>query len=566
MDKMNTLKDLLTNSCEKYKNKVAFLEKDHETQTFSEITYSTFKEDVISLGTALLQRGFKGEKIVVIGENSYKWFTTYMAVTCGVGIIVPMDKELPSNEIVNLVNRSKAKVIVYSSKIKEKVLKLKNQMNIVTTFIEMDSQKTDENSISYNDLLKEGSAVVNSGDNSYMNIQINKRDFTILLFTSGTTADAKGVMLCHENIATNVGAAQDILKLSSNDRFLSVLPIHHTYELTGTYIFPLWFGASIAICEGLKYIAKDMELAAPTAIMVVPLILEKLERKIKKALKDQGKTELIAKMVKLTDMLKKAHINVKRLLFKPIYSKVGGKLKYLFSGAAPIDKSLAQYFEDLGFCFLQGYGLTETAPLITGIKSRKIGSVGKSIRDCKTIISNPNEDGIGEVVTKGPNVMLGYYENEEETNKVLIDGWFHTGDLGYFDKDDDLFITGRLKNVIVTKNGKNIFPEEIETLINKIPLVLESLVYGLESKDDKTDVNVAAIVTLDEEYIEETYGKTKPTKEEIYDIIFGEIKKINSQLVSYKAVRDLKIKDEDFVKTTTMKIKRFIEIEKQNNV
>lgn len=559
---MNTLKDILEISCEKYKKKIAFLEKDNKKQTFNEITYGEFKEDVVSLGTALLKRGLKGEKIVVIGENSYKWFTTYMAVACGVGIIVPMDKELPSNEIANLVNISKAKAIVFSSKKREMVLELKEQMKTVTTFIEMDSKNSDDISISYNELIKEGKKLVKNGDNSYMNITIDKREFRILLFTSGTTSKPKGVMLCHENIAANIAAAYDILTLKPSDRFLSVLPIHHTYELTGTYVFPLWFGCSIAICGGLKYISKDMELAKPTAVMVVPLILEKIDRKIKRSLKEQGKEELINSMVKITNNLKKAHINIKRVLFKPIYNKLGGRLKYLFCGAAPIDRQLAQGFEDLGFCFLQGYGLTETAPLIAGIRSRKLGSVGRPIKSGETRIFNPDDEGVGEIITKGPNVMLGYFENEEETNKVLIDGWFHTGDLGYFDEDGDLFITGRCKNVIVTKNGKNIFPEELENMLNKIPLVDESIVYGLESEEDKTDITVAAIVTLDKEYLEEVYGKDIPTKDELYKTIWEEIKNINSKLVSYKAIKDLKIKDDEFVKTTTMKIKRYMEIKK----
>lgn len=558
--KINTLKDILTYTCKKYENNIAFLEKDYKTKVFKEITYKQFRDDVVSLGTSLLKMGFKDEKIVVIGENSYKWFTTYMAVTCGVGIIVPIDKELPSNEIVNLVNKSKAKAIVFSSKKKDTVLKLKENMDTVTTFIEMEQDDKDDMCISYDSLLENGKKLLLDGDNSYMNINIDKRDFRILLFTSGTTSAAKGVMLCHENIASNVEATREILKLTPKDRFLSILPMHHTYELTGTYIFPLWFGCQIAICEGLKYIAKDMELLKPTAIMVVPLILEKLDRKIRRALKEQNKEKVINSMITFSNALKKAGINIKRIIFKPIYKKVGGNLKYIFSGAAPIDKALAQKFVDLGFSFFQGYGLTETAPLISGINDRKLGSVGKPISFCETKIYNPDEDGIGEIITRGPNVMLGYFEDEEATKNVMYDGWFHTGDLGYFDKDGDLYITGRCKNVIVTKNGKNIFPEELENMINKIPLVSESLVYGLESDTDKTDITVAAMVTLDKEALEDIYGKNIPAKDVIYKEILSQIKEINSKLVPYKSIKDLKIKDNDFAKTTTMKIKRYVEL------
>lgn len=565
--RMNTLKDVLTEKCITFKDNIAYLEKDHEKQIFNEITYGQFRKDIIALGTALLNRNLKGKKIVVIGENSYRWMVSYMAVTCGVGIIVPIDKELPANEIENLIKISQASAIIYSSKKKEEMDKIRKNLTGVELFIEMNKEKSDNDTASYNDLLSYGNEFVDSGDNSYMEIEIKPKDFTVLLFTSGTTASPKGVMICHQNITTSAFAAGDVLPITSDDRFLSVLPIHHTYELTGTYIFCLANGASVAICEGLKYIQKDLTLAKPTAMMVVPLILEKLNRKIQKGIKEKGKEKLVKMVVNVFKPFGDAGKNLKRKLFKDIYAEFGGNLKYIFCGAASIEKGLAQSFEDLGFYFIQGYGLTETAPLITGTfkETRVIGSIGKEIQYTKTKIFEPNEQGIGEIITSGDNVFLGYYENEEETKRAIRDGWFHTGDLGYADKDGNYYMTGRSKNVIVTKNGKNIFPEEIEERINKIDMVLESLVYGEEDKEDKTDVTVTALVTLDQEYITEKYGKSRPTVEEIYKEIWNEIKKINATLVTYKAVKKLVIKEDDFVKTTTMKIKRFAEIDKHKN-
>lgn len=564
--KIETLKDILKEKCEVYKDNIAFLEKDTITREFREIKYSEFKEDVVALGTALIDLGLKDEKIIVFGENSYKWITTYMAVTCGVGIIVPIDKELPQNEIVNLINRSNAKAIVYSSRRTDKIEAIKDEVPNIKCYIEMDKENSDDVSLSYDKLVESGKKSVLSGNNTYMDIKIDKRAFKILLFTSGTTSNAKGVMLCHENVATSIYAANEILPLVPEDRFFSLLPIHHTYELTGSFMYPLTYGASIGICEGLKYIAKDIALVKPTAMMVVPAVLELLNKSIQKGIEEQGKSKLVKMVVNVFKPFGDSGKSLKRKVFKDIYAKVGGRLKYVFCGAAPIDKDLAQKFEDLGLYFLQGFGLTETAPLITGTykKGRVIGSVGKEIPFTETKILNPNEDGIGEIITKGTHVMLGYYENEEETNRVVKDGWFNTEDLGYMDKEGNFYVSGRTKNVIIASNGKNVYPEEIENIINQIPLVKESLVYAKDEKGQK-DIQVAAMVTIDEEYLKEKYGEEGLDKEKIYDIIWKDIKVINSKLVSYKAVKHLEIKDEDFIKTTTLKIKRFEELKKLNN-
>lgn len=566
IEKMETLKDFILKRCDMYNGKVAIIEKNKKTNSFDEIKYEQIKEDVLAFGTALYYKfKIENEKVAVIGENSYKWFVTYMATVCGVGIIVPLDKELPANEILNLMNRSKAKCIVYSSKKKEIIDEVRKDLPKDMIYIEMDKDNSDDESYSFDQLLKEGRELVDTGHHEYIEKKIDPNEFKVLLFTSGTTAKSKGVMLSHGNLTSNIYSAEyaytDQLKL----RFLSFLPMHHTYEFTVTYLSVLSGGGSVGICEGLRYIIQNMQYMKPDGIACVPLLVENIKKKIEKTIKKENKQNLVNTVVKATSILGIGKIEARRKIFKKIHDTFGGNLKYLLVGAAPVDKEIIDAMEGLGFIVLQGYGLTETSPLIAGtlVKTRKSGTVGIPVKDVEVRI-DLKEDEIensGEIMVKGPNVMLGYYENPEETNKVLKKGWFYTGDIGYFDNQGNLVIAGRCKNVIVTSNGKNIYPEEIENYINKIPFVGESMVYGLG--DERGELIVAAKVTLDEEHLEEIYASNRPTDEELHDMIWEEIKKINRKLVHYKAVKKLIIKKEPFEKTTTMKIKRFVELNKK---
>ncbi len=562
---MDSLKDIITIRCDEYKDRVAFMEKDPNTREYVNIKYSKLKEDVLNLGTALLEKlKLENEKVAVIGENSYKWYITYMATICGVGIIVPLDKELPEAEILNLLQRSKAKCIVYSSRKEEVIKKLRNELPDDMVYVEMSKEKSDDESYSFDQLLKEGKELIDTGTTSYIDKKIDRDAFSALIFTSGTTAKSKGVMLCHRNLTANIYSAESLVPDQTSFRYISILPMHHTYEFMISYLNATANGSCVGICEGLKYISKNMKEIKPTIFVAVPLLVDNIVKKIEKALKETKKEKLINNVSVITNSLSKVGIDLRRIVFKKVIDNFGGNLKYIFSGAAPIDKHVVEKVESFGISLMQGYGLTETAPLVAGTppNDRVSGTVGKPLKGVEVRIDLEENQTSGEIMVKGNNVMLGYYEDEEETKKVLKKGWIYTGDVGYFDDKGNLVISGRIKNVIVTKNGKKIFPEEMEFVINKIPIIKESLVYGEESKEDKTDVTLAVKVTLDEEYIEEVYSSNRPSDEELYNLVWKEIKKINREQVPYKVIKKLEIKKEDFSKTTTMKIKRFEEIKK----
>ncbi len=566
---MDSLKDIFNIRCDLFKDKTAFLEKDMNSTEFKSISYSKLKDDVNSLGTIMLKKlNLKDKKVAVIGENSYRWYVTYMAVACGVGVIVPLDKELPENEILNLLERSGADCIVYSTRKKEFVEDLKGKLSKKIVFIEMNKEVSDDTSYSFDGLVKEGKELLDTGDTSYMDIEIDKEAFSVLLFTSGTTASPKGVMLNHRNLCSNAYSCSFIVPQMGQYTYLSVLPMHHTYEFLTTYIYGTSVGATIGICEGLKYINKNFNDVKPDVICVVPALVEKMSSKIEKAIKETGKENVVNAMAKIANGLSKVGIDLRRNLFKRVQENFGGNLKYIFCGAAPLDKEIIRKMESYGFTFYEGYGVTEASPLIAASygDKRTPGTVGKAVHGVEIRIDlSDNDDensNVGEVIVKGDNVMMGYYENEEETNKVLKKGWYYTGDMGYFDLQGNLVIAGRYKNMIVTSNGKNIYPEELEYLINKIPYVEESMVYGIPDKDNKTELIVSVKVTLNNEYIDEKFGANRPSNEKLHDLIWEEIKKINRTLVSYKAIKKVEIKEDEFVKTTTLKIKRFAEIKK----
>lgn len=569
---MDSLKDIINIKCDEFKNKVAFMQKDEKTREFFKISYAKLKEDINGLGTYMLKKlNLKDKKIAVIGESSYKWYETYMAVTCGVGVIVPLDKELPEQEILNLMRRSEAKCIVYSTRVKEKVEKIKKDLDEDICYIEMSKEKSDKEVLSYDEIVKKGKALVEKGERQFIDAKIDREKMCALLFTSGTTAEAKGVMLSHKNLVTNIYACYKVVPNFCNYTSLSVLPIHHTYEFTLDYLHMTAVGGTVAICEGIKYISKDIKEIKPDFILVVPALIEKISQKIDKSIKETKKEFLIKAVGKIAVGLNKIGIDLRKKIFKQIHESLGGNLKYIFCGAAPLDKDLVEKLEGYGFRFLQGYGLTECSPLLAGttLEGGASGTVGKAVEGVEVRIDltqNVDENSnVGEIIARGDSIMLGYYKDEEATKKALVNGWFYTGDIGYFDLRGNLVVTGRRKNIIVTSNGKKIFPEEIENMINKIPLVKESMVYPQDYEGKKLEVIVTARVTLDEDYIKETYKDNRPTDLAIYNTIWNEIKQINKSLVSYKAVKKLEIKDEDFIKTTTMKIKRFEEMKKTCN-
>lgn len=561
-----TIKEIFLRSTEKFADRPFILEKFNPKESFTEITYQEFRNDVVALGTALTKKyNLKDERIVVIGENTYHWYVSYMAAVCGAGIIVPVDKELPVNEIENVVKRAKASVVIYSTKKKESIKKVEDNLPFVKYFMQMNSDEPlNGRNIGLNTVISEGNKLLEKGDNSYLDIEIDPEEFKVLIFTSGTTSAAKGVMICNRNLAENVNAVSPYVYLDENERFFSVLPLHHCYECSIGFLLPMAVGASIAICQGLKYIVDNMKETKPTAMLAVPLLIESLYKKINKSIEKGGKAGLVNSMIHVTNALKAVGIDIKKKVFAEIYENLGGRLNFIVSAAAPIDAKAGKWVQDIGINFLQGYGLTETSPIaaLTPDYEPKLGSAGKALVCSELKIDNPNEKGEGEVLIKSTTLMLGYYENEEATKEAIQDGWFRSGDIGYLDKDGFLFITGRSKNVIVTQNGKNIYPEEIEIMLGKIPEIKECMVYGKEEEGNK-ELTITARVIPNYDEIKELHGENL-TEEQIRNIIWEEIKKVNRTLTSYKAIKRLEIKKDEFEKTTTMKIKRFAEIKKDN--
>ena len=564
-----TIKEIFRNSTTKYAENTFILEKFNSKEPFKEIKYKEFRSDVISLGTALNDYlKIKDTRVIIIGENTYHWYVSYMALLCGSGIAVPVDKELPENEIINVINRSKATAVIYSTKKKDVIDKIResNSTN-AKYFIQMNSDdELNGNTVGFNYLIKQGNILINNGNNYYMDIEVDPEEFRVLIFTSGTTSNSKGVMICNKNLAQNINAITAYVKIYQSDRLMSILPLHHTYESTIGFLYPFSMGASISVCQGLRYIVSDLQETKPTAILTVPLLVENIYKKINANIKKSKKEGIVNSMIHITNALKSVNIDIKRKIFNEIYENLGGNLRIIVSAAAPIDKKIGKWLEDIGITFLQGYGLTETAPIaaLTPEYKTKVGSAGKAVICADIKIDNPNENGEGEILIKSDTLMLGYYEDEAATKEAIVDGYFHSGDIGYLDDEGFLYITGRCKNVIVTQNGKNIYPEEIELMLGDIPEIKESMVYGkkdTEKKNDKELIITAKVIPNYDE-IEKIHGKDL-TDEQVHDIIWEKIKEVNRKLTSYKAIKRLEIKKDEFEKTTTMKIKRYVEIKKE---
>ena len=562
-----TIKEIFIHSMKEYPEQPLILQKPNHKEPYKEITYKEFGEDVVALGTKLIKILPKNAKVVIVSETTYGWYLSYMTMLCGAGIAVPVDKELPDNELENVINRAKATAVIYSAKKKDSIKKIENDIPTVKYFIEMNSDEyIVDKHVGINYLIKEGKEILETGDTSYMDIEIDPEEFKVLIFTSGTTSNSKGVMICNRNLAANVNAVSAFVKLYPSDRLFSVLPLHHTYESTIGFLLPFTTGSSVAICEGLKYIVPNLQESKPTAILTVPLLIENLYKKINETIKKSKKDGIVNSMIHVTNVLKAVNIDIKRKVFKEILDNLGGNLRIIVSAAAPIDGKVGKWVEDIGIKFLQGYGLTETAPiaaLTPEYEPSRYASTGRAVKDTDIIVDNPNENGEGELLIKGPTVMLGYYEDEKATEGVMKNGYFCSGDIGKIDEDGYIYITGRSKNVIVTQNGKNIYPEEIEMLLGNIPEVAECMVYGKNESEDSHDKEliITAKIIPNYEKIEEIHGKDL-SEEDIQKIIWEKVKEVNKKLTTYKAVKKIEIKKDEFEKTTTMKIKRYAEMNK----
>jgi long-chain acyl-CoA synthetase len=556
--KIENLKDLLSSSEKLYGSRTAFIEKDKESDTYKPVTYTEFKNDVEALGTALMDLGLKGSRIAVIGENRYDWVVAYLGVVNGVGVIVPIDRMLPENEIKSLLERSEVSAVVFSEFNREQIVSISKNIDFIKYFIGMDYSENAEGILSLRLLIEKGKKLLEERNTDYLDAQIDNNAMGFLLFTSATTDKSKAVMLSHSNIAENLMAMVSMTYIGPDDVFLSVLPIHHTYECTCGFLCPIYRGGAVAFCEGLRHIAKNLKEARATVFLGVPLIFEAMYSKIWEQAAKGGLEAKLKKGVKISNLLRKFGIDVTKKLFSKIHETFGGRIRLLISGAAAIDPDVSKGFRDIGIGFIQGYGLTECSPIVCLNRDVdfKDDAVGLPLRGLEVVIDSPNEEGVGELIVKGPSVMMGYFNDEESTSKVLKDGWFYTGDLAFKDKDGFFHIAGRKKNVIVTKNGKNIYPEEIEALLSKNTYIKECIVFG---KDDKSfaDVTVAATIVPDYEKIQEDFKEAPLDEQGIHELIDKAVKDTNKQLVLYKYVRNFTIREDEFEKTTTKKIKRY---------
>ena len=557
--KFTDLKDMLIKSGEKYGERPAYIFKTEEEGKFREITHKEFRSDINYLGTSLINLGLKGKRVAVISDNRYEWCVSYLAVVTGVGVVVPLDKSLPNNEIESLMVRSEIEAIIYSNKYDDVMNKVKEQGNTnVKYFISMDLEEKKDDIYSEKELIELGKKSIEEGNREFLDAKIDAEDMGIMLFTSGTTAKSKAVALSHRNICSNLMDIASVIKLVEDDRMLSFLPLHHTFECTVGFLYPISKGCSIAFCEGIRHIAENIKEFKITAMISVPILYEAMYKRIMKTIEKKGKLAAVKKGIKISSFLLKFGIDIRKKLFKEIHDNLGGKVRLFVAGGAALDPEAEKGFNDLGFLMLQGYGLTESSPVIAAEddKYRRLGSIGKAFPSLEVKIENPNEEGIGELLAKGPSIMLGYYNNEEATKETLQDGWLHTGDLARIDDDGYIFISGRKKFVIVLKNGKNIYPEELETLVNKIEGIKESFVYG--KPEDDGDYKICAKIVYDKEAVEGIYGTNK--EDELKEFIWQEVKKVNKTMPAYKYIREISITDKELIKTTTQKIKRFEEI------
>jgi long-chain acyl-CoA synthetase len=559
--KFDNIKDLLYHSANTYADNIAFTTKIKNGKEVEYInhTYTNLLEDINYFGTSLYKLGLQGKRSAVVGHNCYEWAVAHLSNLLGGIVSVPLDKGLQIGELEDSLIRSEVESIVFDEKLKDIIEEIKNSGKTnIKHFICFSKLP---GFLYFYDLIDDGKKAIEAGYSEYINYKVNPSAMSILLFTSGTTSKSKAVMLNQNGIATNIYDMQLVETFYSTDVNIAFLPYHHIFGSTGMLVM-LASGVKTVFPDGLRYIQQNLKEYKVSVFVGVPVLIDKMYSTIMKEVEKQGKTSLINFMIKLSNFLLKLHIDIRRKVFKQLIDALGGNMRFVISGGAPLDKRVGKWFNSIGIHLVQGYGLTETSPVISAENDTcvKEGSVGIPMGSLDVKINNKDANGIGEIIVKGPNVMLGYYKNEEQTNEVLRDGWFHTGDLGYIDDDGYLFITGRQKDLIVLKNGKKVFPEELEILINRLDEVEECFVYGLPDAQDSNDVKVSVEVVYNETVTKSKYPNA--TEQELKDIIWNEIKEINKTLPMYKYIKHLVLTKEPLIKTTTNKIKRNEELKK----
>ncbi len=557
------IKEILYNSAKVYKDNTAFIlkHKINKKVQYENVSYKRLLDEVNYLGTKFFDLGFKYKRIAIVGRNSYEWTLTHLANLLGGILSIPLDKELQVDELESCLERSKADVVVFDEKYIDNIEEIKRRNN--TNLQEYICMRKLENYLDIPTLLQQGKELIASGNTNYINQEIDSYKMNILLFTSGTTSKSKAVMLSQNNIASNVYSMQLVEGLFPSDVNLAFLPCHHIFGSTELIVM-LACGVQTAFPDGLRYVAQNLKEYKVSVFVGVPLLVEAIYKKVEQGIASQGKTKVVNIAKKVSNLLLKLHIDIRKKLFKSIINELGGYLRFVISGGAPLDKKVAKGFNEIGIQVAQGYGLTETSPVIAAENAvkTKYGSIGFPMENVEIEFINKDTDGIGEIRVKGPNVMLGYYENPEATNEVLRDGWFYTGDLGYIDKDGFLFITGRKKDMIVLKNGKKVFPEELEVLVNRIDEVEECMVFGIPDNKDKNDIKLSVKIVYNKDVVNEKYPNIQ--KEELEKIIWDKIKEINKTFPPYKYIKHMILTDKELIKTTTKKIKRNEEMKLMN--
>ena len=540
---LETIRDIINNSNNKYKDAIAIQEK--KNKKIVSYTYEQLRNDVYALGTKLIDMGLKDKHIAIVGENSYNWIVSYLAIITGVGVAVPLDKELDSEQISKLVDKGDASALLFSkgflSSIDEMVENSK--LEFAACLSDIDKYKDVQT------LINEGRELINEGNTVYENSTVNVNELNVIMFTSGTTGFNKGVMISQNNLLVNI--EQSCKAFGIYHKTVAVLPFHHIYENVCGMMAPIAMGMNIFINDSLKYLSKNLKLVKPEMEVMVPLFLETMEKSIRVELKRMNVEKVFENSIKVSNFLLKFGIDLRRLLFRKVHANFGGKLKAIVCGGAALKPELITFFGDIGITIHNGYGITECTPLIS-VNLNKKGdhfSVGKIFSSCQVKIDNKNEEGIGEILVKGPNVMIGYYKDDESNEKSFTNGWFRTGDYGSIDADKNLVICGRKKNLIVLSNGKNVHPEELEGYIYEMmPYVKESLVYI--DKNKKGSEVISTYVYLDQDF---SSGKSL---EELESILKEDLKKVNKKLPSFKKIQHIYIKEEEFEKNSSKKIIR----------
>jgi long-chain acyl-CoA synthetase len=553
---ITSVRDMLFKSAGEFPDKLAL--EDLSETPIRKVTFNQLLENVLKFGSSLNGLNLpERTHIAIIGENRVQWGIAYLTGMVFNYVVVPIDKNLPEQDIINIIHESEAEAIIFSNTYDELMRDKKNLLKRLKIFINMDLSSEKDGFYSMTELIYKGKLI----DRASLPA-LDPDELAEINFTSGSLGRAKGVMLSQKNIAENLMSMTSMIEINEKDRFLSVLPIHHTYECTCGFLCPLYRGASAHYARSLKTVVEDMQRVKPTILLSVPLMYDKMFKKIYKTInEDKIKSRVVPPLIKLTNLAGKiGWKSSKKLVFKELHHQFGGSIRLFIAGAAAPDPKVAKGLREFGFNFVQGYGLTETSPILTlnQLNNFKDMAAGIPLKNVHLKINEPNSEGIGEILAEGPNIMLGYYKNPQLTKEVFEGDWFKTGDLGYIDSDGFLHIVGRKKNVIISRTGENVYPEEIEDVLNRSPFIRESLVYGEE--DEKHDEIIAAQIVADAdafiEYAEQ--NNVEINNNLIREIIEGEIKKVNKQLPLHKQVRNFYIRTEEFEKTTTQKIKRYL--------